>query len=343
MDTKEKIRSNILLNNKELRLDKFISKALFDTNGYYNKKNPIGKKNDFITSPEISQIFGEIIGLYLFYIWKIKINSNFNLIELGPGKGTLFNDILNTLSKYPDFFNNAKINLIEINKKLIEIQKKNIGKSKLFKINWSEKIDFKSNKPSIIYSNEFFDCFPVRQFYFKNLWFEKYVHIDKDRLYFKDKVVNNKKLLSFLSSYEKQKVLEISFERNKYFEKICKFIKNKGGIFLTVDYGYFESTKSFTLQAIQNHRYSNVLDSIGEQDLSSHVNFNDFINIAKNNNLKIEEFCTQRDFLIKYGISERKKYLSKLDGLKKINRDVEKLIGKNAMGELFKCLIISNL
>ena len=91
---KSKIYNIILLNNKKnFRLDKFIESALFADNGYYLRKKPIGRKFDFVTSPEISQMFGEIIGVYLIYQWKEKINSKFNLIELGPGNGTLFKDI----------------------------------------------------------------------------------------------------------------------------------------------------------------------------------------------------------------------------------------------------------
>ena len=93
MLNKRKINKVKLLNNKKnFRLDKFIEMALYGNNGYYIRKKPIGRKFDFVTSPEISQMFGEIIGVYLLYHWKEKINSKFNLIELGPGNGTLFKD-----------------------------------------------------------------------------------------------------------------------------------------------------------------------------------------------------------------------------------------------------------
>ena len=92
----------------------------------------------------------------------------------------------------------------------------------------------------------------------------------------------------------------------------CKFIKKNRGIFLTVDYGYFNNNKNFTLQAIQNHKFSHVLENIGEKDISSHVNFEDLINIAKQNNLKIEEYTSQREFLLKFGILERIKTFNKI-------------------------------
>ena len=104
---KRKINKKKPLNNKKnFRLDKFIELALYASNGYYLRKKPIGRKFDFVTSPEISQMFGEIIGVYLVYNWKEKINSKFNLIELGPGNGTLFKDIERTAKILPNFLLN---------------------------------------------------------------------------------------------------------------------------------------------------------------------------------------------------------------------------------------------
>ena len=348
MQEKNKIKSSFLPNKQVFRLDKFINKALFSKDGYYYKKKVIGKKNDFITSPEISQLFGEIIGVYILYIWKMKINSKFNFIELGPGKGTLFIDIINSIKKYPDFIKQANISLIEINKQLLKVQKQKIKGLKLDKINWRSSINFKSKLPSIIYSNEFFDCFAVRQFFFKRFWIEKYVKFNNknNTYYFTDKKVTNIKLLSKLNEYKKEKLLEKSFEREKYFEKICKFIKQNKGIFITIDYGYFENIKNFTLQSLSNHKFSNIFENIGEQDISSHVNFRELYRIAKKYNLKIDEACSQRDFLTKYGILERKESLSKNQDIKTkniIKNEAKRLINNKEMGNLFKFLIVSNL
>ena len=349
MLSKTKINKKTLLNNKKnFRLDKFIELALYERNGYYLSKKPIGKKYDFVTSPEISQMFGEIIGVYLLYHWREKINSKFNLIELGPGNGTLFKDIERAAKILPNFFENADINLIEINKELRKIQEKNFSYFKLSKIKWSKAINFRSKLPSIIYSNEFFDCFAVRQFFFKRFWIEKYVKFNNknNTYYFTNKKVTNIKLLSKLNEYKKEKLLEKSFEREKYFEKICKFIKQNKGIFITIDYGYFENIKNFTLQSLSNHKFSNIFENIGEQDISSHVNFRELYRIAKKYNLKIDEACSQRDFLTKYGILERKESLSKNQDIKTkniIKNEAKRLINNKEMGNLFKFLIVSNL
>ena len=350
MLSKRKINKIKLLNNKKnLRLDKFIDLALYQRNGYYLNKKPIGRKFDFVTSPEISQMFGEIIGVYLLYHWKEKINSKFNLIELGPGNGTLFKDIERTAKILPNFFENANVNLIEINKELRKIQKKNLNYFKQSKIRWSKALNFKSKLPSIIYSNEFFDCFPVRQFLNNNNnWFERYVKFnEKENKYFSiNKRVIGKKILDYLNKYKRQKIYEVSFSRNKYFDQICKYLKKNRGMCILIDYGYNKKLKSFTLQAIYNHKKTSIFENIGQQDISSHVNFSELIEIAKQNKLQINEFVSQRDFLIKYGILERKKkLLNKNSNLKKnlIDEEVDRLINVDRMGNLFKCLVVSNL
>ena len=350
MLSKRKINKIKLLNNKKnFRLDKFIEMVLFGNNGYYLRKKPIGRKFDFVTSPEISQMFGEIIGVYLVYNWKEKINSKFNLIELGPGNGTLFKDIERTAKILPNFFENANVNLIEINKELRKIQEKNLNYFKQSKIRWSKALNFTSKLPSIIYSNEFFDCFPVRQFLNNNNnWFERYVKFNENenKYYSINKRVISKKILDYLNKYKRQKIYEVSFSRNKYFEQICKYLKKNRGICILIDYGYNKKLESFTLQAIYNHKKTSIFENIGQQDISSHVNFNELIEIAKQNKLKINEFVSQRDFLIKYGILERKKkLLSKNSTLKKniIDEEVDRLINVDRMGNLFKCLVVSNL
>ena len=350
MLSKRKINKIKLLNNKKnLRLDKFINLALYERNGYYLSKKPIGKKFDFVTSPEISQMFGEIIGVYLLYHWKEKINSKFNLIELGPGNGTLFKDIERTAKILPDFFENADVYFIEINKELRKIQEKNLNYFGKSKIRWSKTLNFRSKLPSIIYSNEFFDCFPVRQFLNdNNHWFERYVKFnEKENKYYSiNKRVISKKILDYLSNYKRQKIYEVSYSRNKYFEQICKYLKKNRGICILIDYGYNKKLKNFTLQAIYNHKKTSIFENIGQQDISSHVNFNELIEIAKQNKLQINEFVSQRDFLIKYGILERKKKLLNQNlNLNKnlLDEEVDRLINVDRMGNLFKCLVVSNL
>ncbi len=334
------------LKKKDLRLDKFIECALYLKDNYYSNKQPIGSKKDFITSPEISQMFGEIVGLFILEKWNRNFNSSFNLIELGPGKGTLFSDIYRTCKINEKFINNSNIIFVEKNRILKKIQKKIINNLRLKNVKWRENISIKSKLPVIFYSNEFFDCFPIRHFIYKNFWKETFVSFDKleKRFFFKQKKVFSKSLLNKLIKYKKDQIFEFSMQRNVYFSRICKLIsKNKGFCFLT-DYGYTGKIKNFTLQTIKNHNYTNIFDNIGKQDISSHVNFDELIKIAKENNLKVDEFSSQKEFLIKYGILDRMEHLiNNNPGMKKdLNIETQRLIANNQMGKLFKCLVVSN-
>ena len=167
MKIKDLIISEI---NKKGKIDisEFINLSQYGNNGYYIKKNPIGLSNDFITAPEISQMFGEIIGLFILNYWEKKIKTSYNLIELGPGKGTLIKDILRVGNINKKYLESTNLTLIEKNEQLINVQKKCLKNIGFYKVNWEKEFKIDNNNiPSIIYSNEFFDCFPVRQFYKK--------------------------------------------------------------------------------------------------------------------------------------------------------------------------------
>ena len=334
--------------NKKGRIDvgQFIQLCQFENNGYYIKNNPIGSKNDFITAPEISQMFGEILAVFLINYWKEKVKTDFNLVELGPGKGTLLKDLLRTATKNQNFLNASNLILIEKNNYLINLQKNTIN---FERVNWSQEFNIqKKNRPSIIYSNEFFDCFPVRQFYKKEQWYERFIkyNVSEKIFNFIYEKVDNNKLLEVLKKFDHVKVAEISESRMKYFDSICKIIKKYKGVFVTIDYGYKNPPNYLTLQTIYNHKKTHLFENIGNQDITAHVNFDELINVANKNNLKIDIFCTQRDFLIAYGIKERKEKLQKnknKETIKNLNLEYERLINKSQMGEVFKFLVVSCL
>ena len=340
---KKKVKSKII------SIEKFTEACLYGKFGYYNNSDVIGKKGDFITSPEISQLFGEIIGLFILYHWKINLKKKFNFYELGPGKGTLLIDLLNITKKFNEFQKSMNIYLIEKNIKLIEVQKSNIlsFKSKPKKINWLKNFSKKNQYPNIIFANEFFDCFPVRQFFKKNqTWYEKMIEIkyNESSIKFKDVIINDKKTLKQLDQYKNSEVLEISNSRDKYFNRICKHIFKFGGMIIVIDYGYKNHPGHFTLQSVYNNKKSNLLDNIGKQDISSLVDFNKLIDLGKKNNLKIELFSSQREFLLNNGIKEREDKILKVANNKQrilIKNGVKRIIDKKDMGNLFKVLILS--
>ena len=330
--------------NGSINVAEFIQTCQFENDGYYLKNIPIGRANDFITSPEISQMFGEVLAIFLINYWENKIKNNFNLIELGPGKGTLLKDILRTSSINHKFLNSMKLTLIEKNKSLIDIQKKITTSAN---ITWREEFDIANkNIPSIIYSNEFFDCFPVQQFHKKEKWYEKYVNYNEIDQNFTlvSKQVEDKKILTSLEKFEQVKVAEIARSRDEYFKLICSYIKKHKGVFITIDYGYKNPPNHLSLQTIYQHKKTHLFENIGNQDITAHVNFDKLISIANKYNLKIETFCSQKDFLISCGIKERKKNLLKDksdETIKKINFEYDRLVDNSQMGKMFKVLVIS--
>jgi len=332
----------------QINIYNFIDLSLFGNDGYYSKKNPIGKYNDFITAPEISQMFGEIIGSFIISYWEEKIRTEFNLIELGPGKGTLIKDILRVANLKKQFIESMYLNLIEKNQQLVKLQKTCLNKIKIKKPAWKENFEINNNLPSIIYSNEFFDCFPVRQFYKKEKWFEKYIHYNSsdDIFSFTSKEIIDELLLKSLNKFNNFKIAEISNSRKIYFDNMCKFINKNKGVIVTIDYGYKKPPGQFSLQTVFNHKKTHLFENIGNQDITAHVNFDELISVAKGNQLKIDIYCSQKDFLISFGIKERKKKL-KMNQSQNTKNNLEleyrRLTNDSQMGKDFKVLVVSCL
>ena len=179
-----------------------------------------------------------------------------------------------------------------------------------------------------------------------NLWYEKMIAYNEINqcLKFKDIEIVDLKTLKKINYYQPKEILEISESREKYFMKICKHINIVGGMIIVIDYGYFDKPKHFTLQSLHNNKKSNVLDNSGLQDVTSLVDFNQLIIVAKSQNLEVNVFSTQREFFLNYGIKEREKkiMLKSTDEQKNIIRNgLERLIDNKKMGSLFKVLIVS--
>ena len=348
MKIKEIIISEIK-KNKKIDVSQFIEFSLYGDDGYYIKNDAIGRKNDFITSPEISQMFGEMLAAFLINYWNKNIKTEFNLIELGPGTGTLIVDILRTANKNKKFVNEINLTLIEKNKNLIIKQKNNLSNLNFHPVSWAKDINIKEhNRPAIIYSNEFFDCFPIRQFYRKNKWYEKYIKYNEtEKIFnFTSEEVDNIELLNKLVKFNDVNVAEISDTRKKYFELVCKYIKKNSGISITIDYGYKDPPKNFSLQTIYNHKRTHLFDNLGNQDITAHVNFDELMNIAYKHKLKIDLFCNQKDFLNDLGLKKRKEELQKNQNEKIFNKlelEYERLTDQSQMGTIFKVLVISCL
>ena len=331
-----------------LPLDKFINLSLYDeNNGYYMKKNPFGKKGDFITSPNISRLFSEMIAIWVISFWKsLGSPKKFNLIELGAGNGEMMKDLIDTFQNFPVFLNSCNIVIHEKSPFLVNIQKKKLIDTK---ITWVSKISKLGNNPSIFIANEFFDSIAIRQFRKKkNLWFEKFVNLkEKDNIFFFEKKISIKKIeknLNFNIS-RGQTFIEYSELGFNYLKEISKIIKKNTGGLLLIDYGYTEKKMKNTLKAVSNHKIANILNDKGSVDITHNINFNLFKRfVEKMGGLK-NNITSQRNFLLRMGIQQRAEIISKnLDFSKKadIYFRFKRLTDENQMGNLFKVMLIKN-
>ena len=326
-----------------LPLDKFIEFALYDKNsGYYMKKNPFGKKGDFITAPNITRLFSEIIAIWVITFWKsIGSPKKFNILELGAGNGKMMKVIIETLKNFPGCFNACNFMIYEKSQLMTIQQKKNLNYKNII---WVKNLKKVSSFPTLYLANEFFDAIPIKQFFKKKeKWFEKFVDL-KDLKFTERKanIKNIEKKLNFEIS-KNQNIIEYSPKTFNYLKNIFNFIqKNNGGI-LVIDYGYSNSKMQETLQAIKNHKYSNVLKHIGNSDITYNINFDLFKKYTYQFRNLNTIFTNQKKFLTSMGILQRAEIISKNIPFSKktdLFYRVRRLIDEKQMGELFKVMLI---
>ena len=336
---------NYFKKKKSLPLDRFIDLALYDKKlGYYIKKNPFGKDGDFITSPLISKLFGEMITVWCVAFWEyLGKPKKILLVELGPGDGSLCKDLLKTFRQFKNFYNSLEINLLEISNKLKKIQKIKINNKK---VKWIKKIRDINYGPVIFLGNEFFDSLPIKQILKKKkLFFEKHVGLSNDnkKMRFLNKKANDSlvKRLYDLNLISAGSTIEYPIKAIKFLEAIAKKINKFDGGLLAFDYGYTIKKKQNTLQAVKKHRYSNLFSEPGHSDITSHINFKLFQKILYKNNLDVKKITNQNEFLKKIGILERANILSKKMSFKeKANMfyRLKRLLDPKEMGDLFKVI-----
>ena len=329
-------------------MDTFIEESLYNKKyGYYMKKNPFGKRGDFITAPNISILFSEMIAIWVISFWeKLDCPKQFNLIELGAGNGEMMRVLVNTFNKFPQFKSSCKINILEKSKLLQQIQKNNIKNKK---IKWLNNLNELNNFPCIFIANEFFDALPIKQFLKKEKkWYERHVQFtNNEELKYLDIPFDMQKFekeIKFNISY-RQKFIEYSPQTSKYLKAIINKIKlNNGGI-LIIDYAYLEKEMKNTLQAVSKHKYCDVLKGFRNSDITYNLSFNLINKIIKKLGPCSSLSTTQKEFLTKLGILGRAEILSKNMPFSKkadIYFRIKRLIDENQMGHLFKVMLITN-
>lgn len=324
----KRIRHAIELNGP-MSIETFMSMAV---NHYYATRDPFGAKGDFVTAPEVSQMFGELIGIWVADTWiKMGRPSSFQLVEGGPGRGTLMADILRATKRIEGFHNAANIHLIETSPVLRETQEHALSD---YHVSWHDSLETLSSDPLIFVANELFDAFPIRQFECRDeRWHERVVGIENDQLTFGLRPVDIK--LPVVNGAVK----EVSPQSLTFINKLANMIMAQKGAALIIDYGYDEVHVGDTLQAVKNHQFSPVLEDPGEADLTAHVDFQALKIYAPE--VAISGTVTQGVFLKNMGINirmERLKTIATPQQVLDLQSGYVRLTADDQMGKLFKVL-----
>ena len=332
-------------NSKILPVDKFFTNVLYDKkNGYYTSQIPFGERGDFITSPKVSSLFSEMIAIWIVACWEsCGKPKNFNVVELGPGDGSLASVLLKSFKKFPEFNSIKKVFLFEKSNFLKKIQKKKIGRNN---VKWINNFNVIKKGPVIFFGNEFFDAIPIKQFKkIKNSFFEKNYILDKNfriKKVYKKASVSNIKILKSYKTLNNLKFIEFPKLGFQELTKIIKKIFKLKGCILLVDYGYFRANNQNTLQSVMKHQKNNPLKNLGRADVTTHVNFKLLNEFFIKNNLKIKDLISQKEFLENMGIIERAKIVAKKMKFKEqsdLYLRIQRLLSPKYMGELFKVIL----
>ena len=331
-------------NSKILPVDKFFKNVLYDKKfGYYTSRIPFGKTGDFVTAPKISNIFSEIIAIWIVTCWELFGKpKSFNIVELGPGDGSLSNVLVESFKKFPEFNSIKKLFLYEESKYLEKIQKKKIHKG----VEWINNFNKINKGPVIFFGNEFFDAIPIKQFKkINNSLFEKNYTLDKNfriKQIFKKASISDIRIIKSYKTLKKLKFIEFPKLGFNELNKITKKINKLTGCILLIDYGYFRPNNKNTLQSVIRHKKNNLFDNLGLADITAHVNFKLLDEFFYKNHLKTKNLITQKEFLENMGIVDRAQILAKkmrFTDQSDLYLRIQRLLSPKYMGELFKVIL----
>jgi NADH dehydrogenase [ubiquinone] 1 alpha subcomplex assembly factor 7 len=315
--------------------------------GYYRTRDPFGARGDFITAPEISQMFGELIGLWCVDVWRrMGEPGSFVLADLGPGRGTLMSDALRAAKLAPDFLAGARLHLVETSPALRMAQGRTLG---AHGPQWHERAEDLPDGPILMVANEFFDALPVRQFIRREKgWHERRIGLGEDGetfVFTLDPTPNELEIPPISDSARLGAIREVASAALALAAWLGARIAREGGVGLIVDYGYYPSACGDTLQALRAHRPHGVLDDPGEADLTAHVDFRAVADAARTGGARAWGPVPQRDFLHALGIAERAPRLLAAANPAQaadIAGAYRRLVDPFAMGSLFKVLAVTH-
>jgi SAM-dependent MidA family methyltransferase len=334
----------------------YMTMALHDPQGgYYATRDPLGAGGDFITAPEISQMFGELIGLWMAQTWHDQGKpANPTLVELGPGRGTLMSDALRALKLVPAFRSQAQVALVENSPVLENVQKETLAGLDVPIRSVTSLADVRAEGPLYLIANEFFDALPIRQYVRKGHgWFERMVGADADgALAFALSPVPVPGIPPSRDGAPEGGVYEASSAGEALAEEIARTVAQQGGAALIIDYGYEAAGFGETLQAMQGHGYAGVLSDPGASDLTAHVDFGALADAAVRGGASVCGPVAQGELLTSLGIVRRAENLARGPGSAyrrqsghlstnpQLKRQLDRLILSDEMGVLFKAIAI---
>ncbi|TCN32356.1 class I SAM-dependent methyltransferase [Sinorhizobium americanum] len=348
----DKIKA-LIRTNGPISVTDYFSLCLADPQyGYYRVREPFGREGDFTTAPEISQLFGEMISIFLVHAWQEHGSPSEPIIaEIGPGRGTMMADMLRVLRRLaPELYQAAEVHLVETSERLRKAQAETLAGHE-GKVHWHSSFDSLPAGFLLLAANELFDAIPIRQFVRTAQGFrERMVGLDADEeLTFAAGVagIDPSLLPTPAKSVAEGTIFEAAPARDAVMAALCERLRANGGTAILIDYGHLSTGYGDTLQAVRNHRYDPPLANPGRADLTSHVDFEQLALRAKTESLQVNGLAHQGDFLVGLGLLDRAAALGRDKDpatQESIRDDVERLAGAGAgkMGELFKVLVVSS-
>ena len=348
----DKIKSLIRINGPISVTDYFALCLADPEYGYYRTREPFGTAGDFVTAPEVSQLFGEMLGIFMVHAWQQHGSpSPVSLVEIGPGRGTMMLDMLRVIRKLaPQLFDGLSVHLVETSERLRGVQRVTL-EAFSSKVSWHAAFEEVPDGFTLLAANELFDAIPIRQFVKTPTGFrERMVGLDaEDRLAFGIGIASIDTALLPLGSAQTADgtVFEVAPARQAVMNTLCERLKRNGGSSVIIDYGHMVTGFGDTLQAVLRHEYDPPLAHPGEADLTSHVDFEDLARIARACTIQINGCLHQGDFLYGLGLADRARALAngKSESEQRaiaVSANRLAAAGEGNMGELFKVLVVSS-
>ncbi len=336
---------DLIAHNGPMTVAQYMGVALYDPlNGYYARRAILGADGDFITAPEVSQMFGELVGLWCAQSWMdLGSPAPLQLVELGPGTGALMSDVWRATKIVPGFHEAARISLVEVSAPMRERQAAMIANA-----TWVSRSEEVADGPAIIVGNEFLDCLPIRQFVrTADGWRERLVGVGEERaLAFglsHDAFADDAMIPIVLREAPMGSVVEIAPALPTFVAQLAARLHIHGGRALFIDYGAALTTAGDSLQAVRGHRKVDPLEDPGSADLTAHVDFATLAALARSAGLDVAGPVAQGAWLKALGMDARAAALSRAqpDKAETIARQYARLTESDGMGELFQAICLS--